>query len=890
MQTYMSYWGKAQPQDGAGRNWHPLAYHSLDVAAVTQAFLTANPAVLRALANAWNLSPQAALQFATYFAGVHDLGKLSAGFQSKAPEVFAELFPGEELHATELVHHSELGVVTLLDQWCQKWAARPLARRLLTALAPLANAAAGHHGKPELLTARPLAGVAAAAASAFLDDWAAILNIQEYLDQSWPLKEATPQVVAWCSSKPFVEVSLLLSGVISLCDWVGSNQELFPYQAPTLSLAEYWNIAKERAAAAICHCSLAQKTPAQLGGFDHLFGQAASVRAKERGEAIAPKTPTPLQQFADTVALPSDGLPGLYLLEDETGAGKTEAALTLASRLISAGNARGVFFCLPTQTTANAIYSRVLPISSELFDLDQRPTLTLAHGQARHAISRLRSAGGLSGITSDLTSWATDSAKTALLSDFGVGTIDQLAMAGLPVKHVTLRHAGLASKVLIIDEAHACDTYLLGLVQNALTLHAKYGGSAIILSATLPRRIKQTLVDAFAAGRKQTAPTLSANAYPLATSCAGGISGMDIAETPIAPRSTPRSLRFAVLTAQAENAQVAAWLAAGRSVCLMRNTVSRAQQSFKHYDSLYPGQVLLVHAKFVVQHRGENDARLLREFGLDSTPASRHGKIVIATQVAEQSLDVDFDEMVSDLAPFDALLQRAGRWRRHSRDAAGNRSPVECRPSSHLYVLTPRADGNEAFMKELPEGTRFVYPMAGVLFRTAQIVQGQGGFSGTLSIPHDVRKAVEYAYSEDLPVPAFLEDADMEAQGKALGAASTAQVRSLKIAAGYSVEAGPWVKVDSVTRLGEPSIRLVLSDVNGRPLFGDAVSSSIAIAVSALRGSALSSVTKGQTGCVVLFCLVGQGQWRCDLRQNTGKPLELHYSLKTGLSVQAHSS
>jgi CRISPR-associated endonuclease/helicase Cas3 len=89
----------------------------------------------------------------------------------------------------------------------------------------------------------------------------------------------------------------------------------------------------------------------------------------------------------------------------------------------------------------------------------------------------------------------------------GVGTIDQALLAVLQSRHQSLRLLGLFRKVLVVDEVHACDTYMQSVLENLLTFHARAGGSAILLSATLTQRMKRALLRAFAVGCRSEAPT-----------------------------------------------------------------------------------------------------------------------------------------------------------------------------------------------------------------------------------------------------------------------------------------------------------------------------------------------------------------------------------------------
>ncbi len=798
MTHYLKFWGKAH--DACDPCWHPLAYHAMDVAAVTREYLEANPLVLKQLAKLGGLTEEEALYLMTFLAGAHDVGKFSPGFQAKVDA----LYPVELLGAVrpaEVHDHQVMGVSLLVSWLAGRFPAGGLSRERV--LERLANLACAHHGRPvthyaNLFRAFP---VAQQAASDFLLD-------------VWCLSEMDKVPVQFFSSQQAVrEFSWLAAGVVTLADWVGSSRTKFAYQEAGLSLGDYYSAARAKARAALCDDQLIEAPRAHRGGFDALFGAHTPAGGS--------MTPTPLQAYADSVTLPAEPTPQLFILEDETGAGKTEAALTLASRLLAAGFARGLFFCLPTQTTANAVFHRIAPLTRLLFGEEANPALSLAHGQAKLALEMLcQDEQFADSLSRQLGGWAQERNKTALLADVGVGTIDQVVLAGLPARHATLRTLGLAKKVLIVDEAHACDTYQLGLLAAVLEEHARLGGSAVILSATLPRSIKARLVSAFNKGLSGTQVTLCASEYPLATKVSEG----EVLETPIAARREPRTLRFKGITDTAIPGLIERWVSQGKCICILRNTVARAQEEFDRLNEIYPGQVMLVHARFMTGHRIENDQRLLRTFGKQSSAATRRGQIVIATQVVEASLDIDFDELITDIAPIDSLLQRAGRWRRHIRDAQGNLKEsggLDDREAGPVYVVAP-FPSSEAFIGQLPKGTPFVYPDVAVLWRTAQVVRDWQ----ELEVPGQVRGAVDFAYPEaEGDIPGWLEAWADHHKGEQLAAAQLAYGSTVNWDAGYHPQAGIEEGERAVTRLGEVSVSVVLCDKSGRTLLeGDSLS------------------------------------------------------------------
>lgn len=857
--TLLHLWGKAQPDCAAGPAWHPLAYHSLDVACVTQAYLEANPDARVTLSKLLAADERFVDRLCFFLGAIHDLGKTTLGFQSKVEHLFLSAFPGKS-PSTEPVHHDRAGLAVFI-QWLERriaenpsFAAGQDLDDMVEYLQPLLNAACGHHGSPNTPSregehkAEPLV----LAVSAYMGDVLSHLGdgfFEELL--SLDVQRLHP-------------ATSLLAGVVTLCDWVGSSQDFFPYREAGPSFEEYLEERMPLAHRAIATLGLSTKRVARAGGFDYLFPAYA-------GKA------SPLQQYADTVGLGEDG-PRLFILEDETGAGKTEAALTLASRLVARGQSKGVLYTLPTQTTANAIFQRLSTVAAGLYEGGANPSLVLAHGAARHALDRMKAANPwLGSVSADLNAWASDSAKTSLLADVGVCTIDQVVLGALPSRHFALRQLGLAQKVLVVDEAHACEKYLLELLATVLEIHAARGGSAILLSATLPQGAKERLLAAFAKGAGLAAARPSSRAYPLAT-CFGS---KGLQESPVESRREPRKLNFEALADEEVEARAAEWLAAGECVVVIRNTVGQAQETFDALNARFPGRCELVHARFVAKHRAENDERLLGRFGKGGGGAGRKGRLVVATQVVEQSLDVDFDRLVTDLAPMDALLQRAGRWRRHMRNVQGDHSAglmTDERSACPVYVVMPRAGANPRFLDELTPYTSLIYPMPGVLWRTAQFLQTKGG----LTIPGEVREAVDFAYTAVDELPDFLEKADREAEGKGFAQIGRARVTALNPERGYSADQNNLDAADCVTRLGEPSFRVMLCGLDGRPLFGDKEDSSVAI-----RASLLQLPCKEDGTRFINLEPDGLNSWSADVLNPKQKLCRVTYSVQRGLSIAA---
>ncbi|MCV6590521.1 MAG: CRISPR-associated helicase Cas3' [Marinobacterium sp.] len=538
------------------------------------------------------------------------------------------------------------------------------------------------------------------------------------------------------------------------------------------------------------------------------------------------EAPTPLQQQAANVALP-DG-PQLWIMEDVTGAGKTEAALTLASRMMSAGQAKGLYIGLPTMATANGIYNRMADDYRRLFTEQSQPSLVLAHS-ARELSQTFTDSVHLSQQQQDRSyqpdelsasafcnSWLADSRKKALFAELGVGTLDQALLAVLPARHQSLRLLALSERILLVDEVHAYDPYMQTLLERLLQAHAAQGGSAILLSATLPQKIRRSLCQAFRAGLGADKPQLKKGDYPLLTGCSAD---SQLLEHYIPSRAeVSRNLALVRLDSPEQvKAKICAALQAGQAVCWIRNTVGDARAAWQQACDegwTAPERLMLFHSRFALCDRVTVEAEVLSRFGKQSDSTQRRGQLLIATQVVEQSLDLDFDFMVTDLAPIDLLIQRAGRLHRHSRDVEGNPVDKDQRPPPLLAIHAPApvADADAHWLKPHWQGSQWVYQDMGQLWLTLDSLQQQ---RWQLRMPEDARTLIEHVYGEDAPftVPEGLEDSSLDAEGQRSAEKRQAMVNRLDLTKGYCRDSsnGGWEEeMATPTRLADETVTVVL--------------------------------------------------------------------------------
>ena len=426
-------------------------------------------------------------------------------------------------------------------------------------------------------------------------------------------------------------------------------------------------------------------------------------------ESIFSYDPSPLQSSIIEMDVRS---PAMYIVEDATGAGKTEAALIQALKYLEASNLDGITFALPTRSTSNLMFTRLNGYSSSM--LSDSASVTLQHASSRTFLDN-------SGIEID-KGWTFGKNK-ALFANISVCTIDQMLCSVIPVRYQPLKLLAAARHVVIIDEVHAYDAYTFGLLCHFVRYCKIYGIPLILLSATLPSVMKQQLIDSYGCSLSDLS-----SEYPLITECKA-----DVIQVPVEP--SIRSIRSISVRYVSDSKiiidEMRSLASEGMRVCWIRNTVDDAIEAF---DSIPDGnyRTMLLHSRFILADRINLENEVFAVCGKDGI---REGIIVVATQIIEQSLDIEFERVYSDLAPMDALIQRMGR------DQRFNDSPIGCEfvVNGPLITADPKEDWYSAYFPR----ASFVYRDHNVLFNTAMMMQG-----GTMSVPVDYRRMIEYAYSE----------------------------------------------------------------------------------------------------------------------------------------------
>ena len=744
---------------GQGGRWHPLIYHMVDVAQVALALWSAAlpPAARDRLSLALDLSEEDAGRWVAFLAGLHDIGKASPAFALAKSEALASLV-ARQIPRPPRLDECPHGLVTA-------WAVPSILEGfgLPSDLAgQLAVVLGGHHG--DLPGGGEIDEVSLPARGG--SRWeTARMSLARRLAESVGLPEAVP------TQSLDNATALFLAGLVSVADWVGSAAEHFePVATDTnkecpIDIAAYTHDAERRAGLALERLGwLARPVHSARVGFRELFPRIAA--------------PRPLQLAAVELAGQLDS-PTLVLIEAPMGEGKTEAAMYLVDSWAATLGQSGCYFALPTQATSDQMLGRVREFLAGRYS-SEVANLQLLHGHASLSaeFAILRRAGdslfapsqiyGGNGAREDrvvAAEWFTYR-KRGLLAPFGVGTVDQALLAALQTRHVFVRLFGLAHKPIVVDEVHAYDTYMTSLLERLLEWLAALGSSVVLLSATLPRGKAEALLAAYGRGLGAGAVRPSEVAeYPRLSWLSARASGSRHVAT---SAEMSRTLQVRWVDGRLPNPgepfalgeDVKEALRDGGCAAVICNTVRRAQDVYlalKPYfgdlaDDGFP-ELDLLHARFPYEERQRRERRSLVRFGKpdgqvqagEDEPASvcrPKRAVLVSTQIIEQSLDLDFDLMVSDLAPVDLLLQRSGRLQRHQRVRP------EGLPTPTMWICLPELDPSD--IPSFGQGDGLIYEPH-VLLRSWLTLRG----CDQIRIPEGVEELVESVY-DDRECPADL--------------------------------------------------------------------------------------------------------------------------------------
>lgn len=688
--------------------WLPLSFHLKDTAGVMQALT--DSWLPDAMVQAAGLTKNAFEQIALFIALTHDLGKATPAFQLKVINAFVELktamaqagltIPDSMMNA-ELAPHAKLGAELLRRAGCPE---------------SVAVVIGAHHGRPESMNDPPMANLRQHGSFYWGED-----NRVAWRDAQEELIDEALSCAGYRAAEELPELTaqaqMLLTGLVIMADWIASNTAFFPLIPADSMPDEYDEGRPERAMARI-----RLPGPWNVGESwtaPDFFHARFGFEANQVQRAIL--------QTASAVTEP-----GMMILEAPMGCGKTEAALGAAEILLNRFHLGGVGFFLPSQATSNAMFTRLLDWVKTQPDA-LHLSVQLAHAMAAMNDEFAALEQGRVCIQEDAQNENTLTVnsffrgrKTTLLADLVIGTVDQLLMAGLKQKHVMLRHLGLAGKVVIVDECHAYDAYMNQYLDRVLSWLGAYRVPVILLSATLPGLRRETLLAAYFGKRKLNDPRIAqSEAYPLLTWTEGDLTHM----LTIPDEMQHRTVELERITDDMLTDGLTAVMEAGGCAGVIVNTVRRVQAFAALLKARFPqAQILIDHSQFLAPDRLAHEQAILDKVGKRSLPKDRAGVIVIGSQVLEQSLDLDFDLLATDLCPMDLLLQRIGRLHRRPRPRPEALERARC-----LVMNTdPEA---------LEDGARAIYGDY-LLLRTCQLLPD------AIRIPDDISALVQKTYDE----------------------------------------------------------------------------------------------------------------------------------------------
>ena len=805
-----NFWNAAPPED-VNKQWLPLAVHMADSGEVAELIWDnyLSPRQRKLLVEPLprvetiEQSSRNALSLVKLIVGAHDIGKCSPMFLTQNTELYERIFENGDDSLTKYQRaeklrgdnpHSWIGEIAF-GRWLEsRWNPENRSKRSAKQLGSIIGA---HHGRPvSWQRHRDMANPNLHAVVSGDDSWRRVRR--ELLDW-WMNWTDSQEIVEQCQGLNFPTTwQSLVAGITVMADWVASNQELFP-------LVDWNDLYPERLLSAEHH---RQRTKAAWEKLHLPPSWQPEMLSRDPDEllqtlfALDADAHARPAQVAAVEAAQKMTLPGMMIIEEVMGAGKTEAALMAATILAKRAGTSGVLVALPTKATTDAMFTRIVEWAQT--SAKSGFSLKLQHGNAalnsaykKIQYGRIASSGNAvspgrsssMGIDEEST-YSRQSAvvhrwfnkKAALLASVVVCTVDHLLFSALRTKHVSLRHLGISDKVVIIDEVHSYDVYTSQFLKRTVQWLGAFGVPVIALSATLTRRAREELFSAYEKGKKLKQATkekdkvsepFDGSVFPamrkpvvvggnqVAAQAKG--EGLDSSSpTPIYPAlsySDTAGVQVRPLHVLAtKEIEVEHWkddaglvadlqtrLQNGGCALVVRNTVANAQRTYETLRGIFGEDVRLVHSRFTHQDRQDNDEWLVRTFGKPGKSRRPKRAIVVGTQVVEQSLDIDFDILYSDLAPIDLVFQRMGRVHRHERD-------IRPLPIAQPRCILMGVPGEQDSNPQVDPGSSYVYD-EDVLLRTAAYVLDKEGKGEVWRIPEDIGTAVAAVYEETVAIP-----------------------------------------------------------------------------------------------------------------------------------------
>jgi CRISPR-associated endonuclease/helicase Cas3 len=790
MEAWRLFWAKTNREgiEGLPKDWtHPLWAHLIDVGSAAQVlwerFLPLS--LKQKMADGIGMPLDEAGRFLSVWIGLHDLGKGIPSFQgitdaygnyaapttvTKLVEAGLTIWPD-----TNRLHHGHASIA-IVRRWLhpdidEDRGGKSLPLFLLDALATCVGI---HHGKlVRNCTVDSVSELQIPTGALGDTAWKrAQIDLAEAVfgawGVDWPERGRDP-LNKPRHFEPWPDWLMAFAGWATLADWLGSMQTCYDHTVQaTDSLVMYLPSSRKGAEVAYETAGLSHQARLQISTFEAHFGNA----------------PRPLQEIARDVDLDTS-VPNLLIVEAPTGEGKTEAAFWLAGRF-----GKGLYAAMPSQATSNGLYPRLQTFLAGLKTDTQSlqgahvgergAALRLVHGNdllRDDALALLLTVDQQTAAVSDddgtdtrsgeadpksrVLSWFMPK-KRALLVPYGVGTVDQLFLGVLYAKHFFLRLFALCGKTVIFDEVHAYDTYMNTVFGRLLPWLRALNVNVVVLSATLPSEARRQMLEAWGCPEDESDSLSKLAPYPVLWHAAHSTLKVHPFEAD-STRGQRLHFRWCADDLDTIAEEVRSMIQARATVLVILNKVERAQQLFARLDDddlLPPEDRLLLHARMPQAWRQKREQKALERFGKNRP--NRPG-LLVGTQVIEQSLDLDADAMITDLAPIDLLLQRAGRLHRHAREDRPARysTPV-------LTIACPNAEPGELPDVDEISAKGFIYARK-LLWQTWDVLQQTGGWhlpNGDGTLP-GYRELVERVYAEAFTFTKLIDEPALEAYEKA---------------------------------------------------------------------------------------------------------------------------
>lgn len=680
------FWAKSDP-------YKSLSAHMIETGAVAQTLMTEGcfSPLSAELEYYTDLPVEEVVALSGYLAAIHDIGKLHPAFigSGAVPEAAEYLQKhGLEVKVNDF-RHEKYGALCVYRIWKEKKRFPPDVAFFLRSVIRL-----HHQGK--------------CGSDGKLDDdkryiWEKLQNNLE--ERIWKLFQPPNDFLI----SHIDAVCTLLLAVVLASDWIASS-DAFSFLQELDNDTQVLSQAKQVTKNFLWRNEMLSVQPPRIKKFTDLWPDIPQSGMR------------PLQCEIEKIFQNADEKPLAIILEAPMGEGKTEAAMYAASQLAPKWGKEGFYIGLPTMATSNQMFRRM----NRMLDRQNFTGAKLMHAMA-WLMDTEPPYNSIGECEEQAQKW-TAPLRKGLIAPFAVGTVDQAMMAALPVKYGALRIAGLTEKVLIIDECHAYDSYMSGILVSLLKWCRALHIPAILLSATLPYEKKAEFMDAYHAQLNQNGK----EAYPCITLIYENGTARQVPVNGSYQHSVVKLETLPILSQIKGIAHLAAERLEqnGGCLCVLLNTVKEAQEVWEEIHALLPNEkVILFHARFNAGRRKELEDECDCLFGPDKSQRPKRA-ILVATEVVEQSLDLDFDTMITAICPIDFLFQRLGRMWRHK----STPRPAAIKEPK-LTVLFP--DKNDY------GPSAYVYADI-ILERTQDVLKGRS----ELKIPQDIPVLVEEVYRD----------------------------------------------------------------------------------------------------------------------------------------------